>query len=179
MSKVLVNPSAFDVAIADTGVTVPTGGSFTIPPQDYPTFAASSDTIRYLSDGTLVLNDGTDDVTILSQAVDILKGWCPQAPTTAESSDGNTKQFASTVDTDPVLLPDLAGDNIATALVRCPAQSPQSRRLMYSFDGGLTYGVLSPGEFVGWSLKGATKQIYLKGNAVGVLYESVLNMEAE
>lgn len=165
--------------ITDTGVTVPVSSSYTIPPQDYLTFAASSDSIRFLSDGSLILNDGTDDVTDLSQAIDILKGWCPQTPTEAESSSGQTMQFASTVDTTSITLPDVPGDNIATALIRCPSQTPLSRRLLYSFDGGLTYGTLSPGEFVGWSLKGATKQVYLKGNASGVQFEAVFNMEAE
>lgn len=77
MSKILINNGASDVEIVDTGVTVAAGDSYTIPPQDYPTFAASSDVIELLASATLVLNDGGDDITNLSQAVDIIKGWCP------------------------------------------------------------------------------------------------------
>jgi hypothetical protein len=76
MSKILVNVSGFDVDIADTGVTIPVATSYTIPPQDYPTFAASSDVIRLLSDPSLLtLNDGGNDITNLSNAIDIIKGW--------------------------------------------------------------------------------------------------------
>lgn len=78
MSKILKNNTVFDVEIADTGVTVPASGEYTIPPQDYSTFAASSNVISFLADSTLILNDGGDDITVLSRAVDIIKGFPPQ-----------------------------------------------------------------------------------------------------
>lgn len=80
MSKILVNNNIFDVEIADTGVTVSASSSYTIPPQDYPTFSASSDVITLLANLTLVLNDGGLDVTNLSNAVNIIKGFCPIPP---------------------------------------------------------------------------------------------------
>jgi hypothetical protein len=75
MSKILVNNNGFDVTIPDTGVTVAAASSYTIPPQDYATFAASSDVITRLAALELVLNDGGIDITTLSQAIDIIKGW--------------------------------------------------------------------------------------------------------
>lgn len=75
MSKILINNIGFDVEIADVGVTVASSSQYTIPPQDYAVFAASSDVINKLSLQELILNDGGVDITLLSQAVDIIKGW--------------------------------------------------------------------------------------------------------
>lgn len=75
MSKILINNAGTPVEIADVGVTVDSSTPYTIPPQDYATFAASSDVISLLASGLLVLNDGGTDITVLSQAVDIIKGW--------------------------------------------------------------------------------------------------------
>lgn len=175
MSKILRNLGAADVVIADVGVTIAAFTDYTIPPQDYLTFAASSNTIGFLADSTLTLNDGSNDILNLSQAVDILKGWCPATPETPDAEIGTTTQLVGTVDDTPILLPDTPGDLIATCLIRCPAQTPNSNRLLYSFDGGLNYSTLSPGEFIGWSLRGSTTQITVVGNVPGVNYEVLLN----
>lgn len=84
MSKILKNNTAAPVDIVDTGVTVPASGNYTIPPQDYDTFAASSNVIELLADLTLTLNDGSSDVSILSDAIDIIKGWFPQGVSASE-----------------------------------------------------------------------------------------------
>lgn len=72
MSKILVNNNGFDVEIADTGVTVAASSNYTIPPQNYLDFAASSDVIVLIANGTLVLNDGGSDILVVSQAIDII-----------------------------------------------------------------------------------------------------------
>lgn len=85
MSKILRNDGGADVALTDVGVTVAASSSYTIPPQDYPAFSASSDTIIAVANLSLILNDGSFDVTDISRAVDILKGWPVQdVPTTEE-----------------------------------------------------------------------------------------------
>lgn len=96
-----------------------------------------------------------------------------------ESKDlsGSTAQFSSTVGTAPVSLPPVAGAIIAYALVRCGSDNSQSKRLLFSFDGGVTFGSLTPGEYVGWPLRGGVTQIQVKGNVTGVDYEVVLNHE--
>lgn len=86
MSKILRNDSGSDYVLTDVGVTVAAASSYTIPPQDYPAFAASSDTIKALADSFLILNDGGNDITELSKAVDILKGWPVQTGTTTTDS---------------------------------------------------------------------------------------------
>lgn len=90
---------------------------------------------------------------------------------------GSTTQFVGTVGTTAILVPTVATFAISECLVRCPNQSPNTRRLLYSFDGGVNFGTLSPGEFIGWSLKGSPLQIQIKGNVAGVLYEVLVNRE--
>jgi hypothetical protein len=89
---------------------------------------------------------------------------------------GTTLQLAGSVGLTSTAFPTVAGDPIATLLIRCPTQSPTTRRLYYSFDD-VTFHELAPGEFIGWSLKGNLTQIYLKGNVAGVNYEVTLNRE--
>ena len=76
MSKILKNQTDFAVEIVDVGVTIKANGSYTIPPQDYARFAASSGVIRAMSQGLVVLNDGGNDIPVLSDAVNIMKNWC-------------------------------------------------------------------------------------------------------
>lgn len=89
---------------------------------------------------------------------------------------GTTTQYAGTVGTSAINVPTVAGDQIATALIRCPAQTPNTVRLLYSLDGGSVFHSLSPGEYIGWSTKSRT-QIAIKGSVAGVSYEVTLNTE--
>jgi len=73
MAKILKNQTGSAVSISDTGITVPASGNYTIPPQDYNLWAASSDVITEIGDGTLVVNDGSEDLSI-SDGVDLIKG---------------------------------------------------------------------------------------------------------
>ena len=83
MSKILRNDDPINsIELFDTGVTVSASSSYTIPPQDYSIFAASSDVIRAISDSSLILNDGGNDITNISNAIDIIKGWPIQVTTT-------------------------------------------------------------------------------------------------
>ena len=89
MSKILINNQGIDIELLDVGVTVPAISTYVIPPQNYPVFAASSDVIRFLSlgneGGGLVLNDGGNDILVLSDAIDIIKGW-PVQPVVEEDT---------------------------------------------------------------------------------------------
>jgi len=61
---------------------------------------------------------------------------------------GSTTQYTGTVGTTPIQIPGSAGDPIVLALIRCPSQTPNTRRLSWSLDN-TTYHVLSPGEYIG------------------------------
>lgn len=89
---------------------------------------------------------------------------------------GLTSQYAGAVGVTSTAVPAVSGDFIATALIRCPVQSPNTRRLLYSFDN-VTFHTLAPGEYIGWSLKGNKSQVYIKGNVASVDYEITLNRE--
>lgn len=76
MSKIVKNSTESDVAISDVGITVPASGQFTIAPQEYLIWAASNDIILLIGNGTLVINDGSSDLSI-SDGVDLIKGIFP------------------------------------------------------------------------------------------------------
>jgi hypothetical protein len=92
--------------------------------------------------------------------------------------EGATTHFNGTVGTSAIAVPaSTSGTAIAEALVRCPLSNLKSNRLSISFDGGNGFLILSPGEYVGWSVKGLQKQLFVKGNVSGVGYEAILNRE--
>lgn len=95
MSKILKNNTALDVEIADTGVTVLASAQYTIPPQDYATFAASSDVIAKIASLSLTFNDGSSDITNISNAIDAIKGWARDGE---KIFDSNTNAIDSVVD---------------------------------------------------------------------------------
>lgn len=76
MSKIIKNPGASPVTVNDVGVTIPGVSSYTIPPQDYLLWAASSDIISSIGSLTLIINDGSFDLTV-SDGVDLIKGLFP------------------------------------------------------------------------------------------------------
>ena len=88
MSKILVNPNSEQVVLQDVGVTVAGNSEYTIPPQDYPIFAASSDTIKAIASEPplLIVNDGGNDIIVISDAVDLIKGWPIQATADEETT---------------------------------------------------------------------------------------------
>lgn len=92
-------------------------------------------------------------------------------------SRGSTVPYSGTVGTTAVNVPSAAGSNITELMVRCPFQSPNTKQLLYSLDGGATYLSLDVGESLTWPLKGSLKQIQIKGSTAGVSYEVILNTD--
>lgn len=60
--KILKNTTASSIFITDTGVTLPVG-STTVNVSDYPLFAASSDIITVIGNGSVIVNDGSFDLS--------------------------------------------------------------------------------------------------------------------
>lgn len=77
MSKILKNNTGSPVVITDTGITVPASSSYTIAPQDYPLWSASSNVITFVGDSTITVNDGSADLSI-SDGIDLIKGLFPK-----------------------------------------------------------------------------------------------------
>ena len=102
------------------------------------------------------------------------------APPGFETQDlwGTTTNYSGTVGVTAILLPTVADKAISEALIRCPNQSPNTRRLQVSFTSATgPWITLSPGEFMAWSVKGSKKQFWILGNVAGVEYEAIINFE--
>lgn len=83
MSKILKNNTGSAITITDVGsvVIAASPGTYTIPPQDYLLWAASSDIITYLNDASptpsITVNDGSVDLNP-SDGMDLIKGLFPR-----------------------------------------------------------------------------------------------------
>ena len=93
MSKILQNTTDSAVSVTDCGITVPASGSYTIAPTDYPLFAASSNVVTLIGAGTLVVNDGSFNLSI-SDGIDLIKGLFP-AKIQIQDSNGDLLDFQS------------------------------------------------------------------------------------
>lgn len=62
--KSLRNTTANPITVKDAGIIIPASTTYVIPPQDYGIWAASTDVDTYINNGTLVVNDGYDDLKI-------------------------------------------------------------------------------------------------------------------
>lgn len=92
---------------------------------------------------------------------------------------GTTKQLAGAAGVDAVALFSPVGGAIEEIIIRCPLQTPNTKKLYWSFDN-VVFHELSVGEFVGWeprkdSANQPINQLYLKGNVAGVNYEVIAN----
>lgn len=76
MAKILINNTANDIFISDTGNTVPVSGQFTIPPFDYQLYAESDDVVALIGNNSLTVNDGSKDLTE-SQGINLIQGNFP------------------------------------------------------------------------------------------------------
>lgn len=89
---------------------------------------------------------------------------------------GSTVNYSGTVGTSYISLPSSADKNISEVIFKCPYQTPITIRCQISFDTA-TYFDLMPGEFIGWTPKGFKKQVRVKANQAGVLYQAIINYE--
>lgn len=66
-SKILKNQTGSPILIADVGITIPASpATYTIQPTDYLLWDASANIITYINNGNIVVNDGTQDLSISS-----------------------------------------------------------------------------------------------------------------
>ena len=71
--RILKNNTAQDVSL-DIGHIVPASGQLEVDPANYLLIAKSNTAIEKLSDGTLTLNNGIEDIADLNKAIQILIG---------------------------------------------------------------------------------------------------------
>lgn len=76
MAKVLKNTTASPIDLNYFGVQIPASTSYTVPPQDYLLLAttdAITEITSYINAGTIIVNNGTVDITDLTFAVNFLR----------------------------------------------------------------------------------------------------------
>ena len=64
MRKIIINKTASELDIKDTGVSLAPYASYTIVPQDFWLWAASKNAVELIAAGMVVVNDGEDDLPI-------------------------------------------------------------------------------------------------------------------
>lgn len=63
MSKIVKNTTGSNITVSDVGnIIVPASSQYAIPPQDYDLWSASTAVDTYIDAGSLVINDGYDDL---------------------------------------------------------------------------------------------------------------------
>ncbi len=157
MSKILKNPSAIPVAIDDCGSTVPASNQLTIDPNDYATYAASSDVIKLIANATLILNDGGTDIIDVSDAIDIIKGWAPSnGTTTIVSAPTFFFDFADIPSgIGPFTLISFTNTgatnmNLSRVQINCRVESMSEIKLNGITIGGIRTGPARPSEYFQW-----------------------------
>lgn len=73
MSKIIKNNTASDIFITDVGVNLLASSNYTIPSIEYNLWAQSSDIISYIGDASVIINDGTYDLS-KAEAVGLIQG---------------------------------------------------------------------------------------------------------
>jgi hypothetical protein len=87
MSKIVKNTTGSAYFIADTGISIPASSQYTIQPQDYLLWAASSDVIVGIGSSDLVINDGSSDLSI-NDGTKLIQGIFPNPVGVAAGDDG-------------------------------------------------------------------------------------------
>jgi len=146
-------------------VTIPASpGSYTIPPQDYLLWAASSNVITFIGTGDLVVNDGSFDLNI-SDGTDLIKGIFPQYYVFNPIVENVTLTLANTEYVH--VLP--AGSRRYMMFVRGPGP------VKYSFTvgtSGTSFVSLTKGAWVGNGFIGAgTVTLYMQSPQAGTVVE--------
>lgn len=93
------------------------------------------------------------------------------------TGDLSTIQFEGSVGTTPTSLPAIPGNDITQVIISCRAQTPTTKRLLFSLDNGVTFFTLTPGAMVGWEPKDI-QQIQVVGNVASVQFDVIINRKA-
>lgn len=71
--KILKNTTSSSIFISDTGVNLLPNSDYTVPATEYPLMAASSDLITWIGNGSIIVSDGTFDLS-KADAVALIQG---------------------------------------------------------------------------------------------------------
>lgn len=92
-----------------------------------------------------------------------------------EDINGSNDHYNGAIGVTAAPLPAVAGNVIAAVyLVNKKTNTPQTRELYLSLDGGTTFITLFVGDDILLPVRGNRTQIHIKANAAGVNYECIL-----
>lgn len=93
---------------------------------------------------------------------------------------GFTIHYNGSVGTSALAIPTVADKIISSCWIENDIDNtPVTKKLSFSFDGGSTFTDLKLGESITWSPKGDRKQIHVKGNTASVNYKVLINYEEQ
>jgi len=90
---------------------------------------------------------------------------------------GNSKHFEGNVDASLTAIPVVSDKIINEVLIYCPIEQVEQKVLKVSFDGGTTFKILTTGDSLIWTPKGARKQIHIQSDANTSDYKIDINFE--
>ncbi len=92
---------------------------------------------------------------------------------------GETRQYVGTVDTVAINLPPtpVADKFVSEILFNTQELGTSVQRLLYSFDGGVTFNQIKRNTILGWFVRGQIQQIQIKSNTGTINYDIVVNLE--
>lgn len=95
-----------------------------------------------------------------------------------QDMDGSTVHYNGTVGTTAIAIPTVVAKQISEFWVENNIDnSPVTKRLEFSCDGGVTYTELRIGESMAWTPKGRIRQIFIKASAASTDYKMIVNYE--
>ena len=95
-----------------------------------------------------------------------------------QDMDGSTVHYNSTVGTTPVAIASVGNKEVSEFWIENPLENtPVTKRLSFSCDGGTTYTELRIGESMIWTPKGRIREIYIKASAASTSYKMIVNYE--
>jgi hypothetical protein len=97
-----------------------------------------------------------------------------------EEAEGSSLHFNGIVGASPIAIPPAtSGHDISSFLIHNPPSNPHGSFLFLSLDGGAGYMLIENKTYIGFSIEGCPKQVFLKSNVSGANYELVLNFNGD
>lgn len=103
--------------------------------------------------------------------VNVLPQW------ESEDNQGSVLQVAGTVGLLAITIPAAPANPISQCAITCKIDQLRTNRLLVFIDGGSAPITLRPGGSLSWDVKGFPTTIKIQGNAAGVEYEAIFNLE--
>lgn len=154
-TKIVKNNTGSPVNVSDVGTTIPANSQYTIQPYDYLLWAASGSAVTLIGAGTLIVNDGSGDLSI-TDGMDLIKGVYQKSRIIGDTTGaliGNVTDRLKVIDPDVIsAITGLGGSNLLCNILRNAETAVTSRN---EFDFGTSYTVPTGKKFSCASFSGS------------------------